>query len=95
MIARNKSILWTELDGHVALLDVDRGRYYEVNKLGSVIWYFLEEPRSIQDIVAHIVSRFRVDHARCEADVNSFLAALGKIGHIEQVDMASPQLGSV
>jgi hypothetical protein len=95
MIARNKSILWTELDGQVALLDVDAGRYYEVNKLGSVIWYFLEEPRSVSDIVTHIVSRFRVDQARCETDVNSFLAALGKIGHVEQVETATPQPRSV
>lgn len=82
MIARNKGILWTELDGQVALLDVDGGRYYEVNKLGSVIWHLLEEPRSISDIVNHIVSCFHVDKVRCETDVNDFLGKLSKVGLI-------------
>lgn len=80
MIARNKDVLWTELDGHVALLDVQGGRYYEVNKLGGVIWHLLEEPRALSDIVGNIVSRFRVDQASCEADVSNFLGMLGKMG---------------
>ncbi|MES2354008.1 MAG: PqqD family peptide modification chaperone [Pseudomonadota bacterium] len=84
MIARNKDILWTELDGKVALLDVNGGRYYEVNKLGSVIWHLLEEPRSTSDIVDHIISRFRVDQASCETDVSNFLGRLGKVGLIAE-----------
>jgi hypothetical protein len=92
MIARNKDILWTELDGNVALLDVEGGRYYEVNKLGSVIWHLLEEPRLLSDVVGHIVSRFRVDQVRCEADVNNFLGTLGKRGLIRET--ATSQLPS-
>ena len=82
MIARNSEILWTELDGKVAFLDVEGGQYYEANRLGSVIWGLLEVPRSTADIVDHVVARFRVDPDRCAADVANYLDALRNVGLI-------------
>jgi hypothetical protein len=82
MVARNQSVLWTELDGQVVLLNLESGRYFEVNALGSVIWRLLEEPHSVPDIVEHVVSRYRVDRERCESDLLTFLGDLSAAGLI-------------
>jgi hypothetical protein len=91
LIARNKNVLWTELDGQVALLDVEGGRYYEANKLGSVIWNLLETPLTASEIVTHLLSRFRVDQQRCEVDVNEFLNTLCNIGLLERSETTVSQ----
>jgi len=82
MISRKQSILWTELDGHVVLLNVEHGRYYEVNGLGGVIWSLLEDQRSMSDVIEHVVSRYRVGREQCRSDVEKFFAALGEAGLI-------------
>lgn len=91
MLARNKNVLWTELDGQVAILDVDGGHYYEANKLGSFIWHLLENPLGVSDIVTKIISHFRVDRANCESDVNHFLGVLGDLGLIVHTQSADSE----
>ena len=76
LIARRDGALWTSIEGHVVLLGVERGRYYDTNAIGGLIWTFLEQPRSMSEIVEHVVARFRVDRDQCARDVAAFVQQL-------------------
>ena len=91
MISRNPSTVWTKLEGNVVLLNVELGRYFEANALGSLIWELLDEPRTAADIVERIVARYRVDREQCHADVSKFLAALAESGLLAREE-AAPDL---
>lgn len=76
MFARNQSALWTELDGQFMLMNIENGAYFQAVGVGSVIWRLLEEPRSEEDIVNHLVERYQVERADCARDVAGFLTKL-------------------
>jgi Coenzyme PQQ synthesis protein D (PqqD) len=88
MISRNPSIIWTELDGNVVLLSIELARYYETNAVGGLIWQLLEEPREVTDLVDRVAARYRVDREQAQADVLTFLDALGKSGLLAGEDAA-------
>ncbi|MBL8481877.1 MAG: PqqD family protein [Rhodocyclaceae bacterium] len=75
-VFRKPGAPWTELDGLVVMMSVSRSRCFEANRLGSEIWMMLEYPRTVSDIVQHLVARYKVEPARCEQDVSAFLQEL-------------------
>jgi hypothetical protein len=89
MFVRSEQVLWTELDGQVVLLGLQRGRYYETNALGAAIWELLDEPRSASDIVDRLVSRYRVEPKRCADDLARFLNDLQSAGLIVPAEPAN------
>lgn len=84
MISRNPSVLWTELDQQLVLLNLERNRYFEASGVGGVIWQLLEQPRSLAELVEHLVANYRVDAASCEADVRGFVDELSAAGLLQQ-----------
>jgi hypothetical protein len=90
LISRNQNVLWTELGGHVVLLSVEGGRYYETNAMGGAIWRLLEEPSSIPAVVDHVTTHYRVDRDRCSRDVVSFLGRLSDARLVFGVEPAPP-----
>lgn len=76
MLSRNQGTIWTTLNGCAGLLDVEVGGYYELNAVGTVLWDFLAEPRTVDDLVDHLVARYQVTREQCQADVAAFLDAL-------------------
>src|SRR5262249_44106031 len=50
----------TNMDGETVLLDLSTGRYYTLNRLGSVIWEHCTGDHTISDIHAILCDRFEV-----------------------------------
>lgn len=76
MFVRNQSVLWTELDGQLMLMDIETGAYYQVEGIGGAIWQMLETPRSEAEIVEAILATYRVGKDECVNDIRIFLAKL-------------------
>lgn len=70
----------------VALFDVRANLYYSLNKVGAFIWYFIQEPKSVSEICDAVCARYKVDRARCRADVDALLAGLAKANLIRLHD---------
>lgn len=60
----------------VAMMDVDAGKYYVLDDVASFIWSRLEQPTSLEELVAELARRYDVAADRCEADVLPFLGDL-------------------
>ena len=75
MLTRNESIVYTELDDSIVMMDVDKGRYYELNPIGARIWTLLETQRSIADICESLVAEYEVDRDTCQTEALEFLHA--------------------
>jgi hypothetical protein len=59
----------TTMDGETVLLDLSSGRYYTLNRLGSVIWEHCTGQSTIADIHAAICDRFDVAPSRAFDDL--------------------------
>jgi len=81
--ALNHSILRHSLDvqgasmeGETVLLDLNTGRYYTLNYLGSVIWELCTGRNTISDIHAVLCDRFEVAPERALDDLVALISEL-------------------
>jgi outer membrane protein assembly factor BamB len=76
-------VLVSEVDDEQVLLDTDAGTYYGLNAVGTVLWDALQEPRSVEELVALTAEEFDVSSAECRDDVRSFVTDLDEAGLVE------------
>lgn len=72
-IARNESILFSDLDDELLMMSIDNGEYYSVDAIGARIWSLLEEPTPVATLCNMLTNEFEVALATCQEDVLSFL----------------------
>lgn len=75
--------LATRVGDEVALLHLDRARYFGLNATGAWIWERLQQPATAEELCAGLVERFDTTPEQAEADVRAFLAALLDAGLVE------------
>ncbi|WNQ12680.1 lasso peptide biosynthesis PqqD family chaperone [Paenibacillus aurantius] len=55
------------------MLSIQNGKYYNLGEIGGRIWELLEQPRTMEEVVAELVSEYEVDAALCREQTQSFL----------------------
>ena len=74
------------LDEEVAILDLEKSRYFGLAGVGAHIWLALEQPCSVGEICASVVDHFDVAPEACRDDVIKFLADLQEVGLVQTVN---------
>ena len=72
----SKQSVWCDLDGDIAILHLASGVYFGLEGAGGEIWNFLQEPRSVGEIVDHLMEKFDVQRHECEQMTFAFLEDL-------------------
>lgn len=75
-VARSDRQVGTELDGLVVLMNIDAGRYYQLNAIASAIWARIEIPRTVSDLCADLEAEFDADRDTIDNDVRQLLSRL-------------------
>lgn len=57
-------------------MSTEGNRYFSLNSLGTQIWAFLEQPRTMQEIVGAVESNYEIDEIQARQDVGEFLEVL-------------------
>ncbi|MDH4079263.1 MAG: PqqD family protein [Nitrospira sp.] len=74
----------TSMDGETVLLDLSSGRYYTLNRVGSVIWEQCTGDKTISDIQAVLCDRFDVAPERALDDLVTLVNELTQEGLLQQ-----------
>jgi hypothetical protein len=74
----------TSMEGETVLLDLSTGRYYTLNRLGSVIWEHCIGLTTISDIHADLCDRFEVASERALDDLVALANQLVQEGLLQQ-----------
>ncbi|MCZ2257316.1 lasso peptide biosynthesis PqqD family chaperone [Sporosarcina sp. G11-34] len=74
----------SDMDGEKVMLSIQSGKYYNLGKLGGVIWELMKEPISIEKMVATLQSRYDVGQTECEEQVTAFLNQMLEEGLINE-----------
>lgn len=61
--------VYRELDGETVLLQLDAGRYYGLDEVGTRLWQLMIERRRLEDVVEAALSEFDVTRDQLEMDV--------------------------
>ncbi|MEO8341598.1 MAG: PqqD family protein [Nitrospirota bacterium] len=84
ILRHNPDIQGTTMEGETVLLDLSTGRYYTLNRLGSVIWEHCTGQSTISDIHAVLCDRFDVVPERALDDLVALANHLVQEGLLQQ-----------
>lgn len=75
-VYKNKEIDDVDLDGEKVMMDLEKGRYFMMNQVGSRIWELIENPLEVNEIVNALLQEYDVSRDTCEKEVMNFLNKL-------------------
>ena len=80
----NPDVQGSTLDGETVLLDLSSGRYYTLNRLGSIIWEQCMRRQAISEIHVALCERFEVSAAQALDDLVALVNKLIQEGLLQQ-----------
>lgn len=83
VVRPSSDVQGTNMDGETVLLDLSTGRYYTLNRLGSVIWDHCTGRHTISDIHAVLCDRFDVAPERALDDLVTLVNQLIQEGLLQ------------
>lgn len=66
----------SDLSGESVILNLKSGTYFGLNEVGSSVWQFIQEPRTVSDVCEAILAEYDVDAQTCETEVQALLVDL-------------------
>ena len=82
VVSRNDTIVFTDLDDTIVMMDVDEGQYYELDPVAAQIWSLIEKEQTAENICVALAEEFDVDTTTCKQDTLEFLQAASEQGII-------------
>jgi hypothetical protein len=83
IVSAKKEIVAADMDGDTVMMSIEAGKYYNLGKMGGVIWKMLESPVSVATLITKLLERYEVTREQCETEVLSFLNSVNQEGLLE------------
>jgi hypothetical protein len=83
VITAKKEIVAAAMDGDTVMMSVEAGKYYNLGKMGGVIWRMIAEPVSVETVIEKLLEQYEVTREQCETEVLSFLNGMNMEGLLE------------
>jgi hypothetical protein len=77
------------LDAETVILHFDKGLYFGLNDVGTIVWNQIQCPRTVREIRDAIMREYEVSTDQCEHDLMQLIQELSKQGLIEVRDDTS------
>jgi hypothetical protein len=69
----DRELLTSELGDELVMMDVEKGNYISLNKMGRIIWDHLEDPITIKGLIAKLMEKYNVEKDVCAHDTLKYL----------------------
>jgi hypothetical protein len=80
-------ILHTRLENESVLLNLDSGRYFSLNSVGSrILSLLIEGPRTVEELGTNILREYPVSRETAEKDIRELIQNLVEHGLLETID---------
>jgi hypothetical protein len=78
---RNHDVVSRKIEGELIIVPIrsgvgDLNSLYTLNPVGSVLWDFMDQGHTIQEMVQRICDEFEVTAAQAQQDIEAFLDSL-------------------
>ncbi len=74
---RSNQMTWDVTDDRAIILDASGAQLITLNAVGTILWEYLDEPRTSNELVEHLSDRFsEVSRDDIRVDVDDFLESL-------------------
>ena len=85
VFVQNEAMLFADVGDGTALMDIDRGEYFQYESVGSRIWELIDGKATVAQICAQLTEEYDVDRATCEQQTMAFLGKLQELNHANPV----------
>ena len=75
-ICQSKEIEATDLNGEKVMMNIEKGKYFALNPVGSRIWEIISDDIFVDEIVKTLLKEYEIDKESCEKSVVSYLEIL-------------------
>ena len=86
VIVATKSQVSCQLEGEAVILHLDQGVYFGLNEVGTTIWEFIQQPRTVDDVRRRVLEEYDVTPEQCERELTGFVESLAGAGLITVSD---------
>lgn len=62
-----------DMDEDKVMMNLDKGKYYGLNSVGSRIWELIDKPQSVENVISILLSEYNIDMKTCVENVLNFL----------------------
>jgi len=69
-------VVFREIDGEAVLLNLRTGKYFGLDKVGTVIWGLLASRQTVRAVLEGLTERYDAPRERLETDLRRFLELL-------------------
>lgn len=76
IVNQSKDIDATDLNGEKVMMNLEKGKYFALNGVGSRIWEIIYEPITVQGTIDTLVQEYEVEYEVCKNSVLEFLERL-------------------
>ena len=78
---RNREVVARQIEGELVIVPIrsgvgDLNSLYTLNQVGSVLWDFMNEGHTIEEMVSRVCDEFEVSWSQAQNDIQNFLGAM-------------------
>lgn len=75
-ITASPSVIFTQLNGEVVLLDFDTEAYFSLNEVGTDMWNALTTTASVDEALRVLAEQYEVDYVTLKRDLDHLINLL-------------------
>lgn len=76
VVTQKKDIASADMDEEKVMMDLEKGKYFALNDIGSRIWELIGTPQTVGGIISKLLDEYDVDLETCRDNVLVFLNRL-------------------
>jgi hypothetical protein len=85
LITRSSGVYAKEIDGQIVILEKNKEYIRKLNKTASFLWEQLTKPKTIDQLTAALIKKFKVNQEQANQDVANWVKVYLKEGFLEEV----------
>lgn len=82
VIGQNKDIDVSDLNGEKVMMNLEIGKYFMLNSVGSTIWNSIEDEKTVRLIIDDVIKKYDVTRELCEKEIIEYVEKLNNYGLI-------------
>jgi Coenzyme PQQ synthesis protein D (PqqD) len=79
-IQKKERVISQNVDDQAVIVDLESSHFFNLNKIGTIIWEQIDGQKSLTDIAGYICGKFEIPEEQALEDVRDFLADMQKKG---------------
>jgi hypothetical protein len=73
----------SDMDGEKVMLNITKGKYYNLGELGGIIWELMDTTVEVNKIITALLSEYEIEKDECEHQVLAFINSIYEEGLIQ------------